>query len=162
MKRNLCAILILITLLLFCSCSIGQQENTEQYELYIRLSSPYSSSYFFFVGDNGTFRVAKGMGSLDDWMANDINVLETEDVQLDDLTYREIMQDIDSLGDFLLTERTAFDVWEVDICLNGTKENFVFGYSKNPNYDTLVEKLIELSPLDVVDNFGNKAKPLKY
>ena len=160
---------MLFVLLLVCACGIGQEENIESvnetkkeyhgHKLYVELSSPYSKSYFFFL-DDGTYRVAKGEGNLDEWIAGDVIEVEAEEIYLNDSLYTKLEEDIDTLGEFASSDFFAYDTWQVSIYLNDTKNNYVYGCSKNPNYDLLIKKLIEISPIDIVDNYGNHALPV--
>ena len=159
--KYLLVIIVLFCLLCFTSCKgfPAQSDPEGNSMIYAVLSSPYSQSYFFTLNKDGTYIVEKGDGSLEDLMDDNIKQTTTSQTNLDNANYNEIIEIADNLGEFDGNENIVFDYWTASICYNQSTMYFTYGCSKNKNYDLLVTKLIELSPLDVVDPYGNIIEP---
>lgn len=171
MKKTLSILILLIFILSFSSC-IKKTQNENQEGIIMRASITIWSgrTYLFELKETKELLVTKGMGyylpekeTFDKQFAEPSplhEVLGRETIALSEKDFDEIksiLERMDPLGDNLDIE--AEDFWECAISYAGKFTVFSYGLAEYPDCDTLMKKLISLSPIEVVDSEGYKATP---
>jgi len=83
--------------------------------------------------------------------------------RLTDEQFDEVRGIVDNLGEFQGVDYMILDSWGCSVILPGSDyangHYFTYGGSVNNNYNLLITKLIELSPMKICDDDGDEVKP---
>ncbi len=149
-----CVAFIIIILLLLSSCSNGI--NTAEIKIgkpiiyaELRLNSSHPC-YYFSLYDNKQLNVCTGYGSLDEYIKNKMDISNEKVVRIDESDYNELYSLRKNLKDLSKDEDLVQDYWVFSILVNGKTHYYhTYGCAKKSGYDSLITKLIELSPIYV-------------
>ena len=155
-----------LTILAFAlnGCS-GNQNSESKGDIMVSMNTfcgGYWPGYHFRLTSDKKLYVASGI--MYDPSSEDENFMDVEKektVKLSDKQFDELKALLDNLGDFQGEKFQVFDAWDCVILYQGKTYRFTYGTSKNENYDSLVAKLIEFSPIKIVSSGGYEAEPVK-
>jgi len=119
----------------------------------------YYPVYYFHLTLNGKLNIFTGIVSnfgLEDEKIEEIEKEKT--IKLSVKQFDEVKTLLENLGEFQGEKYQILDDWECLILYQGNQYEFTYGVSKNENYDALVSKFVEFSPM-IIECDGYEVKP---
>lgn len=159
-KKLILVLIVIVFQILVSGCNSNDPQSSEKL-FTITLQGPLSNSYMFILSSDQTLEVGVGDGftSLDLNSTDDLNNVTISKINIGAEEYQELLA--------LCSNMEAVDRkidysggWKVNILLYNNKYSFIYGLAPYKNLDTIVTKVIELSPVPIVNGQGYKVEPI--
>ena len=155
--RNKFLLILLIAIVLFVFCVfygfMSMQMSSETIRISIRGST---ETYLFSLKENGVLEVFAGDRHIGEIKETDISIVKKKRVRLSKTQLAQlnpVVNEILKTEDLKDPDTIVNDACWVTVYTKGKLFKFPYGMATNPEFDVLVEKLIEYSPIEVVGGY---------